>query len=105
MKKVLLLALGALLATSVSAQGVKRGQKEVFLLKRGDKVLVIKDMRKVPGREFRGDRRQADFRREQFRGDFRKGQFRQDFRKKDFRRFAKGECPKCRKFQKRHMRR
>ena len=92
MKKVLFLALGALLATSMSARDVRKGQKEVCQFKGGDKVLVIKELPKGQQIAFRGDRRQADFRKEQFR-------------KKDFRRGPKHDCPKCRKFHKRPMRR
>lgn len=96
MKKLLLFALGALLATSVSARDFRRGQKEAFRFKRGDKVFVIKEVQKGPHRAFKADRRMADFRKEQFG---------KDFRKKDFRKGPKQKCRKCHKPHQRHFRR
>ena len=99
MKKLLLFALGALLATSVSAGNGRREQKEVFRFRNGDKVVLIKEAPKGPQKAFRAKGRQADFRFEQFNKGFRKGQF----RKKDFRRFPKQACRKCHKPHRRYI--
>ena len=88
MKKILVLALGALLAANMSAREVKRVIYKDFRFRGGDKILVLEPARRVQGREilFREIRRddlrkmgfqKCDFRRDDFRrGEFRKAKFR-----------------------------
>ena len=97
MKKLLILALGALLVGNVSAREVKRVHHNDFR-KGGEKVIVIKEAQRCPCMDFRF--------MEAFKADFRKGEFmKRDLRKCEF---CKEKAKKFHKFQKepkRHMRR
>ena len=91
-KKILVLALGALLAVNMSAREVKRVNHKDFRFRGGDKILVMEPAHRVRGKEIvmvkirKGDFRDAKFRR----GDFRRDDLRRgDFRKAKFRKAPK----------------
>ena len=92
MKKILVLALGALLAANMSAREVKRVNNKDFRFRGGDKILVMEPAHRFHGKEIRMmEIRRGEFRDARFcKGDFRRADFKRgDFRKAKFRKAPK----------------
>lgn len=93
MKKLIVLALGAMLVGNLSAREVKRVGNREFEFRKGEKIVIIKECPVCHERivKFADKRRGEHFRMEAAKREFRKGNFRKaEFRRGEFDRGHKG---------------